>query len=82
MIRGNMVDSLTVDSLARGGTGRVLEIRGLGPAETARLLEMGFDEGAEVELLHRAPLGDPLAVRVDGAMVGLRRALARAIILD
>ncbi|MGQ5700930.1 FeoA family protein [Sandaracinobacteroides sp. A072] len=77
MMRGN-----TVDSLARGDTGRVREIRGLDPAESARLLEMGFDEGAEVELLHRAPLGDPLAVRVDGAMVGLRRALARAIILD
>jgi ferrous iron transport protein A len=46
-----------------------------------RLLELGFDEGAEVEALHRAPLGDPIAVRVDGSVVALRRALARLVVL-
>jgi ferrous iron transport protein A len=46
-----------------------------------RLLELGFDEGAEVETLHRAPLGDPIAVRVDGSVVAIRRALARSVLL-
>lgn len=48
-----------------------------------RLREMGFDEGVEVEVLHRAPLGgDPVAVRVGGATICLRRAQARQIALD
>lgn len=73
--------SPTLDSLAPGRVARVAGFATL-PADTAaRLLELGFDEGAEVEALHRAPLGDPLAVRVDNTTVALRRALARAILL-
>lgn len=73
--------TLTLDSLAPGLTARVAGLAGLAPDTEARLLELGFDEGAEVEALHRAPLGDPIAVRVDGATVALRRALARAVLL-
>ncbi len=47
-----------------------------------RLVELGFDEGAEVEALHRAPLGDPLAVRVGRTTVALRAELARAILVS
>ena len=52
------------------------------PAEELeqRLLEMGFVEGARVEIRHQGPLGrDPIAVRVNQAMVALRRAEACAI---
>jgi ferrous iron transport protein A len=39
-----------------------------------RLLEMGLLEGAEVEVLHQAPFGgDPIAVRVRGSLIALRR---------
>ena len=38
------------------------------------LLEMGFVEGARVELLHEGPMGrDPIAVKVDDMRVALRR---------
>lgn len=48
-----------------------------------RLREMGFDEGVEVEVLYKAPLGgDPVAVRVGGATICLRRVQARQIALD
>ncbi len=73
--------ALTLDTLAPGLTARVAGLAALPANMEARLLELGFDEGAEVETLHRAPLGDPIAVRVDGATVALRRALARAVIL-
>jgi ferrous iron transport protein A len=49
---------------------------GLDPRELERrLLEMGFIEGAEVEVLHEGPFGrDPIAVRIAGAgVVALRR---------
>jgi len=45
-----------------------------------RLLEMGFVEGARVEIRHQGPLGrDPIAVKVNNAMVAVRRAEACAI---
>jgi ferrous iron transport protein A len=48
-----------------------------------RLHELGFDEGVDVELLHRAPFGgDPLAVRVGNMVVALRRSMARLIEIE
>jgi ferrous iron transport protein A len=48
----------------------------------SRLIELGFVEGAEVEVLHEGLLGrDPIAVRVDGVTIALRRREAMAIIV-
>jgi ferrous iron transport protein A len=56
---------------------------GIDPATAQRLHELGFDEGVDVELLHRAPFGgDPLAVRVGNMVVALRRSMARLIETD
>jgi Fe2+ transport system protein FeoA len=37
-----------------------------------RLLEMGFCNGAKVEVLRRAPLGDPIEFRLRGYCLSLR----------
>jgi ferrous iron transport protein A len=55
---------------------------GLSPEEIeSRLIELGFVEGASVEVLHEGPFGgDPIAVRVnDNATIALRRREAMAI---
>ncbi|MGF1604956.1 MAG: ferrous iron transport protein A [Rhodothalassiaceae bacterium] len=44
-----------------------------------RLSELGFVTGALVEVLHIAPWGDPIAVKVDRLTVALRRHEADAI---
>lgn len=45
-----------------------------------RLIELGFTEGAHVEVLHEGAFGrDPIAVRVNNATVALRRREAMAI---
>jgi len=45
-----------------------------------RLLELGFVEGARVEVLHEGPIaGDPIAVRVDNNTIALRRREAMSI---
>jgi ferrous iron transport protein A len=56
---------------------------GLTAAELERrLLELGFVEGAEVEVLHEGPLGrDPIAVRVNDTTIALRRREAMAILV-
>ena len=39
-----------------------------------RLMEMGMIEGERIEVLHQAPWGgDPIAVRVRGNLIGVRR---------
>ena len=44
------------------------------PEMERRLLEMGFVEGAAVEVLHEGPFGrDPMVVRLDDMRVALRR---------
>ena len=48
-----------------------------------RLLEMGFVEGAKVEVLHEGLIGrDPIAVRVDDMRVALRRREAGFISIE
>jgi ferrous iron transport protein A len=45
-----------------------------------RLIELGFTEGATIEILHEGAFGrDPIAVRVNNATVALRRREAMAI---
>jgi ferrous iron transport protein A len=48
-----------------------------------RLLEMGFVEGARIEVLHDGPINrDPIAVRVDDITVALRRRDAGVILVE
>ena len=45
-----------------------------------RLLELGFVEGAAVEILHEGAIGrDPIAVKVDDMRVALRRHEAQGV---
>jgi len=61
-----------------GATGSALSAAEL----ESRLIELGFVEGAAVEVLHEGLLGrDPIAVRVDGVTIALRRREAMAIIV-
>jgi len=48
-----------------------------------RLIELGFTEGAHVEILHEGLFGrDPIAVRVNDSRVAIRRREAMAIIVE
>ena len=50
------------------------------PELETRLVELGFTEGALVEILHEGLFGrDPIAVRINDATVALRRREAMAI---
>jgi len=57
---------------------------GLPSAELERrLLELGFVEGAAVELLHQGLFGgDPIAVRVATTTIALRRREAMAVVVS
>jgi ferrous iron transport protein A len=56
---------------------------GMPPAELEmRLIEIGFVEGAQVEILHEGAFGhDPIAVRINQSTIALRRREAMAILV-
>ena len=72
-----------LSQLSRGSVGRILAVQG-GEGDVERgLLEMGFVEGAAIEVLHLGLFGgDPIAVRLGDARVALRRREAHAILLS
>jgi len=70
--RGRIDTIASADSVS-GGKAAELE---------RRLLELGFVEGAHVEILHEGPLGrDPIAVRVNDTTIALRRREAMAVLV-
>lgn len=82
--------SVRLGQARRGFRGQIAAIAphghatSLSPAELeSRLVELGFVEGAQVEILHEGAFGhDPIAVRVDGATIALRRREAMAILVS
>lgn len=73
-------------SLTELGLGQVARIAGLSPAchgaERRRLLDLGFVPGTTVMVELVGPGGNPIAYRVRGAVVALRREQARLIKID
>lgn len=68
----------TLNDLVPGERARILEV--LGEDSIAmRLLEMGLTDGEEVELLGRAPLGDPIEYCVRGYRLSLRSDEAKRV---
>jgi len=48
----------------------------------SRLIELGFVEGARVEVLHEGVVGrDPIAIRVENVTIAVRRREAMAVIV-
>ncbi len=66
----------------------MINLSELTPGETAylsltprvgRLAELGFIAGTRIECVAKAPLGDPIAYLVRGAVIALRRSDAREL---
>lgn len=68
-------------SLANAAIGRRLRITGISGREAAtyRLMELGLIEGAELEVVRRAPLGDPMQVRLGDYDLSLRNREAACV---
>jgi ferrous iron transport protein A len=70
-----------LSELDPGSRGRVVEMGGGGEA-VKRLMDMGVIRGTSLEVVRRAPLGDPIEVRVRGFMLTLRRSEAEHITVE
>jgi len=67
-----------LSDLTVGSRGRVVGVGG--DAELRRrLLEMGFCNGVTVDVIRRAPLGDPIEFRLRGYCLSLRQEQAQHV---
>lgn len=73
------LDSLNELTAGQRGVVRSLTAHG---TMRRRLLDIGLTEGALVECVGASPLGDPRAYLIRGAVIAIRRADARNVLID
>ena len=61
-----------LSELKPGEKGTIVKVQGSG-ALRRRLLDMGLIRGTEIEMVRKAPLGDPLEFLVKGYNLSLRK---------
>lgn len=76
--RPDVPRELPLDQLAPGEHG-VIARCDAAPAVARRLMELGLVPGNAIELVRRAPLGDPIEISVRGLHLSLRRSEASMI---
>ena len=60
--------------------GAVVEVKEILASKLrVKLMEMGLIDGKQIKVLFRAPLGDPIAVDLDGYVLALRKEEAKLI---
>ena len=75
------MDARMLADLAPGERGRVTALAGDADA-LRRLMDLGLIRGTTVEVVRRAPLGDPIEVKLRGFMLTLRRSEAEHITVE
>ena len=70
-----------LNTVAVGCCGRVVSVAGDTDVRR-RLLEMGFCNGANIEVIRRAPLGDPIEFRLRGYHLSLRDEQAKYVNIE
>jgi len=78
---GTTVQTCTLNKLGIGCQGCVVAVGGEVEIRR-RLLEMGFCNGATVEAVRRAPMGDPTEFRLRGYHLSLREEQAKHVKIE
>lgn len=85
----DLTDIIKLSQARRGDHGVIVQVgvqshyQGDAVELERRLLELGFVEGAHVELLHEGLFGrDPIAMKVDDMRVALRRHEAESLMIQ
>jgi DtxR family transcriptional regulator, Mn-dependent transcriptional regulator len=75
------INVIPLSRLQKGEIGVIVRLNSRG-ALRQRLLDMGVVTGEEIQLKHRAPLGDPLEFTLKGYQISLRKAEAAEIMVE
>ena len=74
------IESRNLDQLKKGEAARVRDFTD--PELALKLMEMGILAGSEIRLAFSAPLGDPLCIELNGALLAMRRKEAKTVLID
>jgi ferrous iron transport protein A len=71
------------NTLASCKIGEILKVTNILPSEiSSKLLEMGFYVGKEIEIIYKAPFGDPIAIQVGDYVLSMRKNEAQLIEIE
>lgn len=74
------VPSVSLADVAPGCRAHIIDVcDDVDPPTARRLVDLGFAPGADVVVVRRAPMADPVVFRVAGGEMALRRRHARCI---
>ena len=65
-------NTYTLDKLIAQQKGHVINVNSKNSEVQGRLLTLGLYPGVQIEVLRRAPLGDPLQVRAGSTLLSIR----------
>jgi len=65
-------NTFTLDKLMAQQKGQVINVNSKNLEVQGRLLTLGLYPGVQIEVLRRAPLGDPLQVRSGSTLLSIR----------
>lgn len=75
------MSEVTLNLLDENKRGRIKQIRGKGKLRK-RFFEMGLVPGTEVEVIKRAPLGDPIELKIKGYNIAFRKNEAQYVVVE
>lgn len=64
---------MTLQDIIKGKHYIIKSISSLDPSLTSKILALGMIPGECIELLHKAPLGDPMQIKAGSSYISIRR---------
>ena len=64
---------MNLQDIQRGKQYIIREIASLDKALTSKILALGIIPGECIELMHKAPLGDPMQIKTGSTYISIRR---------
>ncbi len=74
--------TITFKDLQIGDRARIISLDQLPGQYRKKLMSLGVTPGTEVELVRRAPLGDPIEIKVRGFNMSLRKTEAGSMSVE
>lgn len=81
LVESDILDEIILSSLKVGDSAEVKDIIAKGEIRR-RLLDMGLVKGVTLEVVRKAPLGDPIAVKLNGFDLSLRINEADCVLVE
>ena len=81
LFTSTQAQTIRLDELKPGEKGTIRQIKGTA-GEEVHLMELGLLPGTTVELIKRAPMGDPIEIRVRRYHLSIRCAEAHSVMVE